>query len=783
LTKSISKLLRVLTWIFYSVFIVLWFKDNIDALKRFRVSPLVALVPLVVVIGWRLVRAIKSGKIAIRFKLNKTVPALLILLALATVVHGPYLLHGERILNSDGAIYALVGKHIAEGKLAPICPYGQNYNGTLASHVYAAVFSLFGYSIPALHSAALLFYLAFIVVQFLLLKDAFSFSFAFVTSLLYSLPFGQLLVVSLDHALAWSLVLFLGSTILLLATKVGFENKTSLLPGLGFVMGLAFWTHQASISFILAAILLLLVKAHLRIKNFSVLAVYGTLGVLPLLLQEIFMRFQLVQFLFGGEKGSFAAAKVKATVQILKSLLAPLAEDKLGIVLVVVFCLGVATLVIMTIRERGRSRALAFLLFLVVFGLMHWFSRFSDKLLARYLYPLYAVLPMLLLLPFQIIKSRLKTVFAAVFVAAVVLLNGWPNHVSYAADAKKESAVLRQVIEAMRATGVKYWMADYWESYALTAISAEHPVVGPAYFNRYYPYRLAMYEGGNRPGILFLRAHGQADDFEKLLTTLGVTFRRHNVGDASLFFDIASPVYPEVFYETAPSVLPRLTLDGIREKPGFLEVSFRREDTGPYVNFNLKVEVPGYSRVWSNIPTGMRAFSVEVPAPPKKQISLRYGLDFRALEIPSTAGEITYVCAGDGPGERTDEVVFLRGIGPLITRAGRTGHDCDQTAALALRPPRSGSARLRLVLANSIDFSHCFWYGRYVQGVRVSVAGRPAEEIPLPNKRNTIEINLAGIPADGKRLAVTLEFRYGYVLDDAPNQILSAVLEKAEILD
>ena len=91
MTKSFSRLLRNLTWIFYGGFVVLWFKDNIDALKKFRLSPLAALVPLVAVLGVRLVRAIRRKKTAVRLKLDKMIVAIVILLIAATVVRWPYL--------------------------------------------------------------------------------------------------------------------------------------------------------------------------------------------------------------------------------------------------------------------------------------------------------------------------------------------------------------------------------------------------------------------------------------------------------------------------------------------------------------------------------------------------------------------------------------------------------------------------------------------------------------------------------------------------------------------
>jgi hypothetical protein len=88
-----------------------------------------------------------------------------------------------------------------------------------------------------------------------------------------------------------------------------------------------------------------------------------------------------------------------------------------------------------------------------------------------------------------------------------------------------------------------------------------------------------------------------------------------------------------------------------------------------------------------------------------------------------------------------------------------------------------------LELWNTINFWDRRWYGRYVQGVRISAAGGPAQEFLLPAERNVVDVSLGGVPPNGERVVVTLEFRYSYILDEAPNQTLSAFLEKANILD
>jgi hypothetical protein len=413
---------------------------------------------------------------------------------------------------------------------------------------------------------------------------------------------------------------------------------------------------------------------------------------------------------------------------------------------------------------------------------MYWFSRFSDKLLTRYLYPSYVCLPVFLIAPFYLFKSRLKIVFSAGFVAAMVMVNGWPVHLSYAADQKRESIALQQVVKAMRATGVKYWQADYWEAYALTAISKENPIVDAAFFNRYSPYRLAYYNQVAKDSVVFLRSPGSAEIFNQMLTALGIVFKRQVIGETSLFYDIESRVFPDVLYKSAPPSIPGLSLNGLREKNGYLEVSFRTTEAGNHSKFELNVEIPGYSHVTTNIPDEAREFNVMIPAPPRKMIAVKYRLDYVALGIPSSERNFTFMCEGDGLRERTEAVVYLRGISQPIRQFDLDARDCEQEAALEVRPPRNPGAKLRLTLTNPIDFRDVKWYGRYEQTVRITVGNGPPLEVPLHVGRNMVELSLRDEVSSGKRVLITLNFRYRWVFD-APTRAISALLENVEIIE
>jgi hypothetical protein len=774
--------LRVLTWLFYAAFVVLWFKDNVDVLKKYRIGPLVALIPLVVVVVVRLVRSLRRRPLTPNLRIDAAVLTVLLLLLVTTVVRWPYLLNGERMMTSDDGVAALMGKHIAEGKLPPICFYGQTYLGSLSNHVYAVFFSLFGYSIPVLKFATLLFYWGFVIVQFLLLKDLLSFSFAAAVALFYSLPFGQLILVSLDNSSAHGLVLFLGASLVYTATVIAAKRNLRRLPLLGFLVGLAFWTHPILVPFILVALLIQVIHAGLRFRNYGTIAVYAALGGLPLLFQEAFGRFRIIEFLTGGEKGPPIADKIQALVRNLGALMAP-EHGVLGTFLLVFSLAGVAVSVILTVRSKGRSGFSTFLLFLIVFGVTYWFSRFSDKPVARYLYPLYFCLPVFLVAPFALLKSRLRVALSAGLVATVTLIDGWPVHNSFAALEKKESAVLREVARAMRETGVRYWQAEYWHAYILTAISGEDVIVDTPWLNRYLPYRLDYYNRNDADSYVFLREPGRAENFASLLTSLGVPFKRRNVGDTSFFYEIGGRVFASMLDAAPPSEIPTVTVSGMREKDGYLEVTFRTAEAGDHSPFRINLEIPGYSEVDFPVPSGKQEFNATIPVPRRQEFAVRYELDFRAAKIPSTMRELAYRCGGNGPSRRTEPIVFLQGISLPVTRFDQPVRDCRREVVFEAQPSGKGEATLHLEIVNPFDFWDMKWYGRYEQAVRITAGEAAPVEIPLRGRRNVVELRIRDASSKPGPERVTMTFRYHFPFDYAPNRLIAAFLTKAEIID
>ena len=159
-------ILRSLQLILYLGFLLVWFKGNFPAWDFVSVSPWPLLTILLAFTFVRIGMRLRQG-LSLRIRFSKEIAFVLILLCVAILVRIPFLAHSHGLINSDDGISALQSKHISEGHARPIYYYGQHYMGSFPFHIYALVFMVFGYSIFLYVFVYFLFYLAFMVIQYL----------------------------------------------------------------------------------------------------------------------------------------------------------------------------------------------------------------------------------------------------------------------------------------------------------------------------------------------------------------------------------------------------------------------------------------------------------------------------------------------------------------------------------------------------------------------------------------------------------------------------------------
>lgn len=782
--KKILRWIRLSQLFFYVCFVILWFKSNFHPLKNLKISYLFALVPLLVLTGLRLFPRIREWKSKIPRSMPKEAAILFVLLLAAVVFRLPQLVYPSGMMSSDDAIPALMGKHIAEGRVPPVCFYGQLYMGSLCSHYLALIFKVFGYSILVLRCATILIYLAFMTLLYLFLKDVFSSSFGLLVSFFFALPFPHLVVVSIDNTSAYALVLLLGTAILYLSYLVAFKAKEKWLAPLGFLIGTAFWTHQVTAGFILTGLLVLLPRIKLQIKKYLLLLFSALIGFLPQLLAEAFYRFQLLKFLRVGEEMT-GQGKMKTSFKNMGALLAASGHSSRYIFLVLLFA-GFFFLVLRAWKKKDLRSGVIFSLFFLVFYLLYILSYFSSRSVIRYTYPLYVSVPVLLLAPLLAFRPRLRNTVALCFIAILFIFYNLQGSVKQVRLTQDRHYRIARLVQALRTTGKSYWQAEYWTAYLLTAVAKERPVVDSHDITRYLPYTLDSYNDKERDNYIFSFRYGQAEKdchafLLRWLDKFGIRAKQEDVGEARLVYDIHTPLQPKVLRAGPPAELPQLELDKISSSEGYLHLVFKNVPSSQELKFLLKVEIPGFCSKEAQFSLTDRDVQIELPIPDQEMFTIRYYFEYEGVKFSASVKDVFYsLPLGEIP-SRSERIVFLRGIGPEVNAFQKRQRICEKEASFKFNSPAPGDRNLRLRFYSPFKFSDFRWYGTYVQSVSVTVNRELLAEKELSDGENDLALKIPGGQLKPGGNIVTLKFRYHSLFPSLFPSPIAAILDSIEI--
>ncbi|MGQ9672901.1 MAG: glycosyltransferase family 39 protein [Candidatus Aminicenantales bacterium] len=786
---SPQRWIRPLQHFFYACFIVLWFKDNFAPFRELRISFWLPLLPLLGLSGVRFGMSLreKSRQRSRRQPRSpREIVGLGVLLVAAILFRLPFLAHPAGTMTSDDAIPALMGKHIAEGKVPPVCFYGQLYMGSLSSHFYALGFKIFGYSLLVLKGVTLIFFLAFMTVQFYLLKEVFSFCFALAVTFFYSLPLPQLIIASLDNTSAYPLVLLLSATLLYLGHRIVSRQEEKLAPVLGFLAGLAFWTHPITAAFILTCLLFLFFGAGRRLKLRSwFLLVYGAfLGFLPQLLVELTNRFSLVSFL-AARGGTPAPGKFQDSIPFLASLLAesghPLRYLFLSLVLIgFLFLLG------RTLRAKVFLPETMFSLLFFIFLSLYLLSPFSGRAVVRYFYPLYVCLPVLMLAAFLVLRSKWQNFLLPSLVVGLFLgfnLRASLNQVERTAG---RDSRIRRVQEAMEKTGCRYWLADYWTAYLFTAVSGERLIVDSYSVNRYPAYSLAYWNEARTDAYIFLFREDRLErayweNFSRWLEKFGLKHKERAVGVCRLYYDLETRFPPRALLLAPPSLPPPLEIEAREFEDGFLRLFFRSQGSLQEDEFRLIASIPGFSRIERTFAAAEDKISITLPYPEQNSFRLRYHLDYRGVAIPQSERELEIILPDDAVFKRDLPVVFLQGIGPQVEYQGQKCAILTKESTLEFNPPPGSHSRLRLLFYSPFGFLSWRWYGKYAQTVRVEANGQNLGEIKLKDGENILDLAFPAQLLRDRGNIIRLAFRYHLWYFSYPFWQVAAFLDRVEV--
>lgn len=787
--ERLIRFLNYLLWFIFGCLVFIWFKDNFTSFRRFQISPLIPLVLFVLIFSFKLIiRKKKKGAIRLsRPKVNKVCLAIVVLLLLATGFRIPFLIHNFGLYSSDHAVSALMAKHISEGKLPPIYYYGQLYLGSISEHFFALLFFLFGYSVFLLKLSTLLFYLAFIVVQFVLLKEIFSFDFSFFVSLFYCLPIGHLVNVSFFNTAPFSLTLLLGTLLLYFAYLITYKDRPVFVPILGFLMGLSFWTHPILIAFVLTASIFLVWKFRLHLKKYATLFVFAFLGSLPFWIHGILEGFTLVEFLVPGEKKLLIGARIQVAIDLIQELLF-LKETPLNYVFLVLIFLGFCALIFFSFKKRTLAPQSLYSIFFFLFLTMYLVSDFNNAVVIRYLYPLYFCLPILLFSIFLFIKSKVKYFVIFLLFVSLFFFGNLKEQMWGYQNNRETDRMLREVITTLEKTGKRYWQGEYWSAYLISALSKEKIIVDSWAQNRYFPYRLDYYNRGENNNFIFLQGEGSyeanlAERLIYLLETFEIEYRSKKTGDSLLIYDVESTVFPPIFDldSLVPPHLPDFDLTKIRHSDGYLNLTFKNNKPVKDLHLMAHVEIPDYSSAFKAFSWNKEEIEIKIPFPDEESFKIISYFDYRGLKIPMTEKEIFYSLPEDEDQTRRKNIVYLSGVGPLTDFEEKRLRICEKEARFEINNELNEDTRIQLYIYSPFQFNLPYWYGENSQKVKVEMNDVLLQEYKMEDGENRIDLALKDIRLKEGSNILTLRFEYHLPFVFSLRWKTAALLDRIEI--
>ena len=614
---------------------------------------------------------------------------------------------------------------------------------------------------------ALLAFLAFIVVQYFLVRDVLSREAAVLVSAFSALPFMHLILTSFDVGSGFPFVLLFGTSIFSLTYRIVELKKDSLVPALGFLMGLAFWTHQISIIFLLTSSAFLLFHFRFRILKSLTLIFFFLVGLLPLLVSELYWNFPLMRVFFAGEKSwEVSGSKTGNFIKLLTEIITG-GKPWTAVLGFAVLGLGLAVLAVRSVK-KGRIRFSAvFAVYAGSFTAVYLLSSSSSTPVIRYLYILYMLIPVLWVSAFSWLKPAAVRIPATAAVLVFFFLAGsGRTALAHYDSIRDHDRDLAAVTAAMEKTGEKYWRGHYWISYLLNSATRERLVVASTTVERYPAYPLLLETETDTSNTVFLRDTPEqvkaAAEFVGLLNATGKAFKTAEAGQWQLVYGIRGQVFPKNLFFPPDAPIPALSLEGA--EPGRHGVVLRFKARSPLTTTacRLHAEIPGFCDRSVPLPAGER-FTIELPHPPGRRATIRYYLDYQGLFLDPTEASAEIELPAPPADWRPSDLEPLIGFGPTETTTGRDWSSLEREASFRINRPLAPLERVVLVLYSAFNFDDLFWHGKYVQTMEIIVAGRPLRTVALADGHNTIGIEAGSFPGGPGPFVVGLKFRYAKV--------------------
>ena len=469
----------------------------------------------------------------------------------------PMMLYPAGVLHSDAAINGLMAMHIGAGHVAPAFYYGQQFMGTLFSHVLAALFVITGPFAAGLTILSWVFFAGFLAAGYLMVRQASGQVVGFIVALWLAMPPIALLV-TLPQTEYPQLLLLSSWALALASARLGeLLKQEAWWVVVGALLGLAFWGHAFAV-FALAAVvgtLPALLPLRTCIRSAGLVAAGFILGVLPGLIGwgsnfGMFLRWFLAGGTRGGEATFSEALEGLISISLGNLLLGTSGEIQVSMWI----SAPLASTVLASIAWAGwrawryrfgrddsenpgsgsERRCLAVALPLALFLLFHLaplLGRNAYTFVPRqYLVPLYLGVPALVAI---FLHSALRTWSRFATPVTVTVIGLWaciplPSSIGLLRSLPAMETRMEESLVALRSAGVDHCMGDYWDAYRLSYLSLEEIICESYRVKRVPHYPEAVAQRGMGRASVFVAAPRRASlrEREESLRSEGIVFRR-----------------------------------------------------------------------------------------------------------------------------------------------------------------------------------------------------------------------------------------------------------------
>jgi hypothetical protein len=465
--------------------------------------------------------------------------------------------------DSDQAVVGLMANHMTKGEF-PLLYYGDSYGGMLEQALAAVFFHFWKMDRLVLHLIPFLISILFFLSIYQLGAELFNRTVGLLGLLIAAFPlhYGGLYAALANGG--YIEILWLGNILLIVCHRLALR-KVFISPPfwgyfiLGFLSGLAWWTHPLSLIYLVSGYAFLIFNSREFVfRGRLFLAISGFMcGSLPFWLWNMKNGFPFFRFVQAEESVDYGARLVTVGKNIMGFFGLDLIRGQWSIPVYLFVLLVISSLIFPWFSKKnlqlhfGRKKGL-FLLwtFSLVFMLIYVSSRFSEEEALRYLLPVYSIFPISLALLVYLLYFRKRFVaFSLLAGVLTFLIYGYGLSLGlykvHQIKNQNRSQVEESLRQFLKENHLRFsYCPEYWSGGQLT-FDAGEDLIFTQPFNDRYPLYTLMADAALKPA--FALDGKYIESFESMFQALGGSYKKKllafspGVKGYALYYDFQPP--------------------------------------------------------------------------------------------------------------------------------------------------------------------------------------------------------------------------------------------------